>query len=219
VAQFNLVRGFTTNALILDIMHLFPALDCKPISGGIPLFPNPYLEATLSQATLGSSHASPKLPPSLERTQLQLDTPHELWIDCIPVPTLRENIITYLKDNPLGLTELHADLLGRVCPNVMTLLKKHQIKLPLDRRLRLLDDREPGMVVWDNPWSADGYEITSAFAKKWGFLLQGCDTLFEATNRWRVLRGEKPLPFDTINPGCGIPTRRAPPATRTHTCF
>lgn len=53
VAQFNLIRGFTTNALILDILRLLLPVDCKPSSGDVPLFPSTYLKASGSQTTKG----------------------------------------------------------------------------------------------------------------------------------------------------------------------
>jgi hypothetical protein len=50
-----------------------------------------------------------------------------------------------------------------------------------------------GVLVWSDPWRADGWEVTEGFLKKWGRLLKGCRELIESTNRWRELRGEEPL--------------------------
>lgn len=52
---------------------------------------------------------------------------------------------------------------------------------------------EKGMLVWNDPWHASGWEITEGFAKKWGFLLKGCHEIFEASNKWRELRNEDRL--------------------------
>ena len=50
-----------------------------------------------------------------------------------------------------------------------------------------------GILVWSEPWCAEGWEVTEGFARKWGRLLRGCGELIESTNRWRGLRGEEPL--------------------------
>lgn len=52
---------------------------------------------------------------------------------------------------------------------------------------------EKGMLVWNDPWNASGWEITEGFARKWGFLLKGCHELVEASNKWRKLRNEDRL--------------------------
>lgn len=50
-----------------------------------------------------------------------------------------------------------------------------------------------GVLVWNDPWSVSGWEVTEGFAKKWGFLIKGCWEVMEATNRWRKMRGDEPL--------------------------
>jgi hypothetical protein len=55
------------------------------------------------------------------------------------------------------------------------------------------DIESNGLLVWGEPWDEAGWEVTQGFAKKWGCLLQGCDTLIEATNRYRAARGEDRL--------------------------
>jgi hypothetical protein len=50
-----------------------------------------------------------------------------------------------------------------------------------------------GMILWGEPWSEDGWEISEGFARKWSFLLKGCTDLIESTNRWREARGEERL--------------------------
>lgn len=50
-----------------------------------------------------------------------------------------------------------------------------------------------GILVWNDPWSSDGWEVTEGFAKKWSFLLKGCSELMESTNRYRESRYEERL--------------------------
>lgn len=54
-----------------------------------------------------------------------------------------------------------------------------------------------GIVVWNDPWCASGWEVTEGFVRKWGFLIKGCWEIINATNRWRELRGDDPLLFET----------------------
>lgn len=53
-----------------------------------------------------------------------------------------------------------------------------------------------GILVWNDPWCASGWEVTEGFVKKWGFLIKGCGEIMAATNRWREMRGDEPLVFE-----------------------
>ncbi|KAH8160805.1 hypothetical protein CIB48_g7433 [Xylaria polymorpha] len=112
------------------------------------------------------------LPPSLQDTWLQQTTPHEMWVDTFPCPKLRDNIISYD-------TLFHED---EFCIDVMGGLYEGFNDIELN-----------GLLIWGEPWSETGWEVTPGFAKKWGFLLKGCDTLIEATNKYRAARGEDKL--------------------------
>jgi hypothetical protein len=52
------------------------------------------------------------------------------------------------------------------------------------------------VMVWRDPWSVTGWEMSAGFAKKWGFLLKGCGEMIEASNSWRRARGEEELVFE-----------------------
>lgn len=53
-----------------------------------------------------------------------------------------------------------------------------------------------GVIAWSPPWDVSGWEISEGFLKKWKMFFKGCEEVLEATNKWRALRGEKPLVFD-----------------------
>lgn len=111
------------------------------------------------------------IPPTLQPTPLQRSTPHPEWVDLIPSPQMRDNAI---KTHHLFTTkELTADLLTGMCGQE--------------------DRKDPGMLVWSDPWDPSGWELTEVFVEKWGFLVQGCHDLFRSTNYWRSIRGERPL--------------------------
>jgi hypothetical protein len=49
------------------------------------------------------------------------------------------------------------------------------------------------MIVWGEPYLLDSWELTPAFVRKWGRLLEGCEELIRSSNRWRESRGEEKL--------------------------
>ena len=116
------------------------------------------------------------LPPALAPTRLQLATPHERWIDLLPHPRMRDNAIRAA--GAFSWEELEEDLMGFVCDT----------SSGPGRGQRLL-------LVWDDPARSESYELTPGLLRKWWFLVRGCDSLLEATNRWRQKRGELPLRF------------------------
>jgi hypothetical protein len=53
-----------------------------------------------------------------------------------------------------------------------------------------------GIVAWSPPWDLEGWEMSEGFVRKWGWLFVGKEGIgreLEATNRWRLQRGEEPL--------------------------
>lgn len=115
------------------------------------------------------------VPPWLLPTKKQLSVPHDVWIDTFPVAAMRDNLITY--QDELDAEDLCCDTVGGLYEGYNDLEKR-------------------GLLVWSDPWTPDGWEVTEGFAKKWGYLLKGCDDLLHATNRWRAMRGEDKLIFD-----------------------
>ncbi|RYC62546.1 hypothetical protein CHU98_g3650 [Xylaria longipes] len=152
--QFNVFRGMLTNMAILSL------IDRVPIECGMVLFAQDF------------PPAPEVLPPSLQETWLQQQTPHDMWIDSFPWGGLRDNIISY--QNLMDEEEFCVDVLGGLFEGFNNI-------------------EVNGLLVWGEPWSETGWEVTPGFAKKWGYLLKGCDTLIEATNQYRAARGEDRL--------------------------
>lgn len=111
-------------------------------------------------------------PPSLHLTSLQKIVPHESWIDVIPYAGMRDNILR--NQNNLDADELCDDFLGGMYEG-------------------LSEVQSRGLVLWGDPWSEDGWEISEGFARKWSFILKGCESLVRSTNVWREARGEEKL--------------------------
>jgi hypothetical protein len=119
----------------------------------------------------------PQIPPDLRPTALQISVPHPFWIDAIPFQRVRDNMI--LMTGQYDSDALMFDL-GR------------GIYEGFD------DTQRRGFLVWRDPWSAAGWEISDGFVKKWGFLLAGCTEVFESSNHWREARGEERLAMNHV---------------------
>lgn len=136
--------------------------DCSKGNGEIlQLFPTP------ADAT----------PASLLPTPLQQETPHERWIDLMPVPRMRDNAIRWT--GRFSARELCEDMVGGLYPNFDPARVENN-----------------GFLVWADPWDVSGWEVTAGFVRKWGFLLEGCHDVVAATNAWRALRDEDPLVWE-----------------------
>jgi len=127
-----------------------------------------------SVPTFPNPYEGVTIPASLEQTSLQKSTQYPVWIDLLPSPRMRDNAIRSL--HLFTSNELYADLLG-------SLMGKQ-------------NDVDSILIAWSDPWTADGWELTEGFLRKWEFLVRGCTDLFQATNRWRSTRGEEPLIFE-----------------------
>ena len=114
------------------------------------------------------------LPPSLRPTQIQRTVPHHPWLDLLPAPQMRDNLIH--AGESFDEERLCRDIKG--WGSVRT--------------------GNTGIIVWKDPWDAAGWEVSEAFARNWGWVLWGCEDLFRSTNYWRAQRGERPL-FRTSN--------------------
>lgn len=120
------------------------------------------------------------VPPELLPTTLQKSTPHEYWIDIFPCPTMRDNLIRLYKQ-----------------------YDAHDLQHDLAKSLYegFVDGEQRGCMVWAEPWTISGWEVSEGFVRKWGFLLTGCSDLIASTNRWRESRGEDKLVIEVWGEG------------------
>ncbi|KAF2970788.1 hypothetical protein GQX73_g2843 [Xylaria multiplex] len=117
------------------------------------------------------------LPPTLLPTVLQQTVPHGDWIDMFPSPEGRDRLI--LAAGTFDEDELWADCVGGLYEG-----------FPDDEVERR------GIIAWSPPWDITGWEMSEGFLRKWGWLFKGMPGALEATNRWRMERGEEPLASD-----------------------
>jgi hypothetical protein len=138
-------------------------------------YPSPF--TPLSQS---ATSAIRRLPISLEPTELQKTMAHHPQWDIVPDPVVRDNILRYGEEN-INDIELCLDMVGG----------------------GIYSDtggdtqEKTGLIIWGEPWDLEGWEVTEAFARKWGWMLRNAP-ITNSTNRWRKARGEDALDFDTI---------------------
>ncbi|KAL4878342.1 hypothetical protein BJY04DRAFT_221278 [Aspergillus karnatakaensis] len=120
------------------------------------------------------------LPLALQQSSTQLNTPHHPWLDLLPIPQMRDNLILAGDAYDDGLLCKHMS--GHAVPSA---------SVP-DKRLGDAQG-ETGVLIWRDPWDPSGWEVTETFLRNWGWVVRDCWGLFRSTNRWRAVRGEPPL--------------------------
>ncbi|PVI02461.1 hypothetical protein DM02DRAFT_727127 [Periconia macrospinosa] len=193
----NIFRAFLTNTMMIrGSSRVF--MDCSPDYNPSP---DDSAKAILSLPLPRSA------PPSLHPTPLQSSMPHPFWMDVLPMPSVRDAMITSWNSGltgssgkKRGSTEcaLALDLLGPTSNNRCS----NGCCIDEDNRL----DNMQGLIVWGDPWVPENWEITERFMKRWGWLMRPCkDEILEATNRWRDIRGQEPLDWvEEDDPGLKV---------------
>ncbi|PQE29019.1 Aryl-alcohol dehydrogenase protein [Rutstroemia sp. NJR-2017a BBW] len=110
------------------------------------------------------------LPPSLQPTEMQKTITHHPEIDIFPFPQCRDNLLTAITTG-----QEWDDV--EFCRDVFYGVEG--------------GDGRTGLIVWGESWDPNSWEIEEQFAKKWAWLLKGCDDLFANTNKWRAKREER----------------------------
>lgn len=151
--QFNVFRALASNAesLGIGIRRVLDDDSISPISD-----PSHNMQAKM-------------VPPTLLPTRLQKDVPHHPWIDILPIPVLRNNLL--LAQDKYDEDRLCAELIG------------------YDQA----SNGRCGMILWGEPWDPAGWEVTEDFLQRWGWAVSGCRELLAATNYWRRRRGKPVL--------------------------
>ncbi|KAH6699086.1 hypothetical protein BKA61DRAFT_621962 [Leptodontidium sp. MPI-SDFR-AT-0119] len=154
LVQFNTTRALVMNARIMGVTSEFMTPDAR--------------SRLASEGIEVQAHNS--LPLSLKPTHLQLTKSHHPWIDILPFPEIRDNLLRR-DENSYDKKELCRDLRG----------------------FQMVADGYGGMVAWRDPWNLQGWEVTKAFASKWPWVVKDCHELLVSTNRWRAIRGESEI--------------------------
>lgn len=192
LVHFNVMRGIFSNKFAVMGLATYFYVGSSPDKPKIPYLNGAYPSRAVIVPT------GDGIPASLYPTQLQITIEHSTWIDTIPFPKMRDNLIT--REALFDHAELAKDLIGDLVDfaslyGPQTRAKPHYVQE--SARLRGSDDEvathRKGLIVWGDPHDPDSWEATPGFVRKWWWALEGCQNLVESTNRWRLSRGEKPL--------------------------
>lgn len=153
--QLNNLRALTSN---IDVLG-FTASEMH--DDALSPFSTPSAWPASDQTVMSS------LPGALTPTVIQSTIEHHPWLDLIPLPKLRDNLILADAAGLLDEYKLCHDLCG------------HQSAA----------DGFSGVIVWRDPWDPSGWEITRTFLERWGWVLRDCWELWVSTNYWRTRRG------------------------------
>lgn len=151
----NVMQAVVANCRYLGI-------DTQALRSGNPI--------TTPQQTKGA------MPASLVPIKQQHAVPHDPFIDAIPHPRFRYNVLRYIASRQIDTQRLSACL--RRSGTLSTVGGKQM---------------RDGLIVWSNPESIQNWELSEAFVTNWDRLLEGCEDWIEASNWWRQQRRESPL--------------------------
>jgi len=154
----------------------------------------------------------PNIPLSLIPTAFQQTRYHSTWINVIPFPRVRDNLIRY--EGRFDPWELMQDLVGNLLNSAQAprsrdgAVPANISEAPLSLTLSSGSDLDEvtagrkGLIVWGEPYEMRSWEATPGFLAKWAWVAEGCDELVEISNHWRVKRGEEPMrsAMPTSNP-------------------
>lgn len=190
--QYNVFRAF------ISIKRTLNTVSSDPTT--CPVF-GPCLDDTMSYPP------NPNIPSALAPTTLQLTRYHFPWINIIPFPRLRDNLIR--REGHFDNWELWQDLVGNLMGSTRAAWQRNKpvgTSAPVlgleQSQVRLsgsyVDTDEVttgrnGLIIWGEPHVMQNWEATPGFLAKWSWAVEGCDDLVESSNRWRIRRGEEPM--------------------------
>lgn len=184
--QFNAFRALRSNKVFLDT-H---TTQLRPSGTGarfdLARYPAHSVRVPLAPDRLGC----------LALTVLQMQAVHSSWIDVLPCPLLRDNLIKHQRG--FSHAEFVADLVGDLIdPGIFSSGSVYCTSALANRYVVRGSeaDAEEGLIVWGEPYLTDSWEVTAAFRRKWGWAMRGCLRLIESSNYWRSVRGEGPLRY------------------------
>lgn len=181
----NACRGLMQNTGVLRIgARYITTVDNSPLL--------PEFTIGCKTVVLRSPHRT--MPIDLSPTQLQMNIPHPTWMDAIPFPKVRDNLIR--RQHLFNHRQFLEDIVG-------DMLYLHPLPAPSQKGLvtrpspplqRKQDDSShasdgKGLILWGEPYVKESWEATACFLKKWAWAVEGCHELIDISNKWRTTRG------------------------------
>ncbi|KAL2834112.1 hypothetical protein BJY01DRAFT_84897 [Aspergillus pseudoustus] len=148
-----------------------------------------------------------RLPETLVPTEPQMSLIHATWINNLPFPHMRENLIRF--EAQFSHAEFVQDLVGDLVdtgrffggptssanPNSNFTSNSARALDVADAEDDAMTASRSGLIIWGEPYRVESWEATPGFLRKWMWALEGCEELIQATNRWRAVRGEEPVRY------------------------
>jgi hypothetical protein len=189
--ESNVGRGLTQNKCILRSRGTFMPASVNDTSQAAQ---HSYFLSPCEMVVGRPTPTGGDVPTSLIPTKVQMTHAHPSWMDALPFPLLRDNLIRAQGQfNPVTFLE---DLVGdlahstpfTVAPKVGW--KCQQQKLP---RMDRGDDEVPpsgrGLILWGDAHVKENWEVTPLFLQRWAWATRGTeDELVAIANSWRAAR-------------------------------
>jgi hypothetical protein len=190
--QYNVLRGvFANKSALVDLVAYF-AIEKSPAQRRLPFAKDVYPVRAIIQPTTSG------LPASLLPTRLQMTTEHQTWIDSIPFPNMRDNLIK--REAEYDPSDFAWDIIGDLLDITIHFAPRtvDQAETTCTEGTSLPDDdglttARKGLIVWGDPQDPGNWEATPGFIQKWRWTMDGCEHLIRSSNHWRQVRGEEPL--------------------------
>lgn len=183
---YNVCRGFAANKRMLRTFAKFVEAFDFPIL-------QPEKKTYCEIVTVRPRDRPALIPHRLEPTQLQMNAPHPHWIDTLPFPDIRDNLIRkqLIFDHVQFLEDIVGDFVYVLPPAV-----PHETSTRPARKMQddYIPNYNPGLILWGEPHLRDSWEVTPRFLARWTWLVGDCKDLIEVSNKQRLGRGERPLP-------------------------
>ncbi|KAM6511393.1 Hypothetical protein NCS54_01402100 [Fusarium falciforme] len=176
---YNVCRGILSNKDLLKLLGSF----ISPMAETLPRQITSECEISVFRQT----HES--MPACLQPTQLQMNLPHPTWIDALPFPKIRDNLLR--RQNLFHHRQFLSDLVGYLTYAPITVSQGVPV---VDET----DDIRNGLILWGEPSSQENWEVSPEFLIKWAWAVVGCEELVQSSNRWRTVRGEDPLDMSLV---------------------
>ncbi|KAI9930421.1 hypothetical protein ASPWEDRAFT_26949 [Aspergillus wentii DTO 134E9] len=194
--NYNVFRALYMNKAILGqvAMSLKPGHEVPETFHGANsvVFPEYSVILPLEEPVASS------LPACLAPTESQMSLIHSTWIDLLPFPKMRENLINW------GTCFDHAEFVKDLIGNLLDERNFYSPWFPQKSagagKLTLSNEEDDevtatrnGLIIWGEPYKMESWEATPGFLKKWTWAVEGCEGLIVSSNRWRIMRGEDPM--------------------------
>ncbi|KAM0335680.1 hypothetical protein ACHAQA_000729 [Verticillium albo-atrum] len=188
--HFNVLRALITNKNTLSLCDtLQNSINISPVSCPLHEPDSPCWNSPIVRPF------NVDMPSALVPTQLQATRVHPLWINVLPFPRVRDNLIKWAAcfDHWTFLQDLLGDHISATPPQRASdnLLKRSDAPPP-ERQAEKAEEEVPdvdeitagrrGLIVWGEPHCMESWEATPGFLAKWGWVVEGCDELLQITN-------------------------------------